>query len=365
MKVLHVFKDYFPPTYGGIEQHINDVVHSLDGIQFSVLTSSRSSELVTDEDDGVRVIRAPEYLRPVSTPITPKWSKLLRESGADLFHFHMPNPFGEITFLMSRSSAPFIASYHADIIGRKALLPAFRPFLKRFLDRAQKIIVGSRNLMNTAEPLQGREEKCVVIPYGVDVNRYVTRPVKADEIRNDFGSPIVLFVGRLAYYKGLEVLVESMKNLDAICLIVGSGPKERELRDLITETKLDNRVFMIGDIDESVKPAYLHAADVFVLPSTSRAESFGISMLEAMACGVPAISTELGTGTSWVNKHRSTGLVVEAGDPLALAGAISALLTDDARRARYASAAAERAREYFSKEKMLESLRELYLSVSK
>ncbi|HLF69332.1 MAG TPA: glycosyl transferase family 1, partial [Actinomycetota bacterium] len=69
MRVLHVFKDYYPPTRGGIEQHIHDVTHSLSGYDFAVLTSSRSRRRITELDDGVRVVRAPELFRPVSTPV--------------------------------------------------------------------------------------------------------------------------------------------------------------------------------------------------------------------------------------------------------------------------------------------------------
>lgn len=364
MKVLQVFKDYYPPTYGGIEQHLNDVVHSLEGFQFSVLTSSRSRKMLIDDDDGVRVIRAPEYFRPVSTPITPRWSKLLRRSGADLLHFHMPNPFGEITYLTSRSPAPMVATYHADIIGRRALLPFFRPIQNRFLDRSRRIVVSNPNLLKSAQPLKGREKQCLVIPFGVDPEYYSVRPPEAEQIRQDFGSPIVIFVGRIAYYKGLDVLVEAMRNVDATCLIVGSGPKEDELKQRIAATAgMDRRVVLVGDIDESLKRAYLHAADLYVLPSTSRAETFGISMLEAMACGVPAISTELGTGTSWVNRHRVTGLVIAPGDPNVLSGAIKTMLRDETKRQEMGAAAAYRVRERFTRKKMLDDFADLYHSI--
>lgn len=362
MKVLHVFKDYYPPTFGGIEQHINDVVHSIPEIRFGVLTSSRTRRLIRDDDYGVNVVRAPEYLRPVSTPITPSWSGLLRNSGTDLFHFHVPNPFGELMFLTSRAKAPMVATYHADIIGRKALLPFFKPFQNRFLRRAERIIVSNPRLAETCIPLKGLEQKCVVIPFGLDPRKYSQKPPEADEMRAVHGTPIVLFVGRLAYYKGLEVLIRAMKSVEATCLIVGSGPLQKYLEELAADSGLEEKVHFLGDISEVRKIALLHSADLFVLPSTSRAEAFGISMLEAMACGVPAISTELGTGTSWVNKNRSTGLVVEAGDDRALSGAINVLLGDDRRRRAMGAAAQSRVRENFSRDKMLESLASLYRS---
>jgi rhamnosyl/mannosyltransferase len=87
-------------------------------------------------------------------------------------------------------------------------------------------------------------------------------------------------------------------------------------------------------------------------------------MLEALAQGTPAVSTEVGTGTSWVNLHGETGLVVPPRDPASLASAIAALLSDDARRARLGAAAAARARQHFSKRVMLEQLAALYREVS-
>ncbi len=362
-RVLHVFKDYFPPTHGGIEHHVNDLVHSLNGYRFAVLTSSRSRHKTIDNDDGVRVIRAPELARPVSTAITPSWSKFLKHSGADLLHFHMPNPFGELMLLMSRADSPMIASYHADIVGRKTLLPFFRPFQQMFLKKARAIVVGSPLLRDSAESLTNYREKCVVIPYGVEPGEWVDRPPAADKLREKYPGPLLVFLGRVAYYKGIEILISAMRSVEATCLVVGDGPLRDEMNRRVAELGLSHKVVLVGEIDDGERAAYFHAADGFLLPSTSRAESFGISMLQAMACGTPAISTELGTGTSWVNKNLETGIVVEPNDPAALAGAIEVLLGDDARREAMGYAAAERVRTSFTRFQMLESISSLYASI--
>lgn len=363
MRVLQVFKDYFPPTRGGIEQHINDLVHSLTGYQCAVLTSSRSRRRVVEDDEGVRVIRAQELARPVSTAITPSWSKFLRESGADLMHFHMPNPFGELMFLSSRAEPPMVATYHADIVGRKALLPFFAPFQQRFLKKAQSIIVSSPRLRDSAPSLIEHRDKCVVIPFGVEPGEWAERPAAADELREKYPGSLLMFLGRLAYYKGIEILIRAMRSVEATCLVAGDGPLRDEMKKRIAGLGLGHKIVFVGEIPDRERSAYLHAADVFLLPSTSRAEAFGISMLEAMACGTPAISTELGTGTSWLNKNLETGLVVEPNDPGALAGAIEALLRDDPRRQAMGHAAAERVRTHFTRSQMLESISSLYALV--
>jgi len=360
--ILHAFKDYFPPTKGGVEQHINDIVHSLPDLQFSVLTSSRSKQLVTDKDGDVEVIRAPEYLRPASTPITPYWVKVLKDTKAELLHFHMPNPFGELAFLASKSRGPMIATYHGDIIGRKAAMRFFRPFQRKFLKKAKAIIVSSETMGRNSAALSGFQDKIKVIPFGLDLSYWGPRPAKADALRAQYpGAPLVLFLGRLAYFKGLDVLIDAMGQVDATCLIVGDGPKRDEL---VAQAKSapEGRVVFTNKIPEEDRAAYYHAADVFVLPSTASAESFGISMLEAMACGTPVVCTELGTGTSWLNQDGQTGLVVSPGNPQALALALNTLLADGELRVRMGKAALERVQRVFTKDKMLSSLAELYSS---
>lgn len=362
MRVLHVFKDYYPPTRGGIEQLIHEIVHSMEGIKFGVLTSSRSKTQVAEDDAGVRVVRSGEIARVVSTPITPSWRKVFKESGADLLHFHMPNPFGELQFVTSRSSTPMVASYHADIVGRAALVPFFKPFQHLFLSRARTIIVSNPRMVETSEALKRHRAKCTVIPYGIVPERWASEPTKTAAIRERLGAPLIVFMGRLVYYKGVEVLIEAMKSVEARCLIIGEGPLRHELEAAARTAGASDRINFLGEIDDDQRSAYLHAADLFVLPSTSRAEAFGISMLQAMACGTPAISTELGTGTSWVNVDNRTGIVVPPKDPAALAGAIKAMLRDTLKTKEMGLAAQERVNQEFTLSKMLASIREVYTS---
>ncbi|MEO7803684.1 MAG: glycosyltransferase [Actinomycetota bacterium] len=363
MRVLHVFKDYYPPTRGGIEQHIHDVVHSMPGFDSAVLTSSRSRKLVVEDDGGVRIIRTPELFRPASTPITAAWAKMLRGCSADLMHFHMPNPFGEMAYLASRSKVPMIATHHAPIVGRRALLPFFAPFHRRFLERASALVVGSERLLENSPLLGPVRDKTVVIPYGVDPKEWAVTPTLTETLKERYDGPIVLFLGRLAYYKGIDLLIEAMRDIQATCLIVGDGPLRKDLEDLTERLALSGKVRFVGEIPDEDRGAYYHAADVFVLPSTSEAETFGISMLEAMACGTPAISTEVGTGTSWLNQDDQTGLVVSPREPRALTDAIKTILGDKTRRHEMGHAAQARVQHQFTKAQMLESLASLYRSI--
>ena len=165
------------------------------------------------------------------------------------------------------------------------------------------------------------------MPLGIDVAPFDR--VDAGEIaalRERFPGPLLLFVGRLRYYKGLNYLITAMQDVPATLLVVGDGPMRREWEELARRLGVADRVHFEAGVANADLPAYYHAADLFVLPSCQRSESFGIVLLEAMASRLPAISTELGTGTSWVNQHGETGLVVPPADSAALAAAARTLL---------------------------------------
>lgn len=363
LKVLQVFKDYYPPTRGGVEQHIHEVVHGLEGVEFTVLTSSRKRRGTIEHDGSVHVIRAPEYARPSSTAVTPSWVKYFRQRTWDLVHFHAPNPFGELAFLASRSTRPLVVTYHSDIVGRKKMLPFFLPFQQRFLSRACRVVVSNPRLLETSPSLSAHRSRAVVVPFGVDVESWSQPPAGAAALKKKHPGPLVVFLGRLAYYKGVEVLVEAMASIEATLLVVGGGPKRLELEQMAKELGVAAKVFFVGEIEDQQRAAFYHAADVFVLPATARAETFGIAMLEAMACATPVVSTEVGTGTSWLNESGVTGRVVAPGDSRALAVAIGEILADEPLRAQMGRAALRRVKENFSKQQMLGSLRAVYESV--
>jgi rhamnosyl/mannosyltransferase len=154
-----------------------------------------------------------------------------------------------------------------------------------------------------------------------------------------------------------------MEDVDATAVIVGTGPERSNLEARAASRR--GRVLFTGEVPDQVRKAYLHAADVFVLPSTSKAETFGISALEAMASGTPVITTEVGTGTSWVNEDGLTGKVVRPSDPAALGGAIKEILLDETRAREMGARASERVRTVYSKTTMLTDLESVYASALK
>ena len=164
-------------------------------------------------------------------------------------------------------------------------------------------------------------------------------------------------MARLVYYKGLEHLIEAARRVDAAVVIVGGGPLEESLRELAAGT--DN-VHLTGEVSEEELVRHLAAADCFVLPSTSRAESFGIATLEAQAMGVPAIVTDVGTGTLEAIAPGESGLVVPPADAAALAAAIDEIISSPERASAMASAARERVERLHSSRRQAERILAVY-----
>jgi rhamnosyl/mannosyltransferase len=100
---------------------------------------------------------------------------------------------------------------------------------------------------------------------------------------------------------------------------VGDGEEKPKLLSLVKELHLEERVIFIPPVKDEELPSIYRGADVFVLPSIARSEAFGLVACEAMACGVPVITTEIGTGTSYYNIQGGTGFVVPPCEPKALA----------------------------------------------
>ncbi|MGH7858627.1 MAG: glycosyltransferase [Candidatus Binatia bacterium] len=363
-KVVHVFKNYFPPARGGIEHHIRDVVHGLKHrFDFTVLTTTEGRRRVVEDDDGVKVVRVPVWAWMSSVPIAPAWLWHLRSTDHDLVHFHVPNPTAEALFVLSRARTPCVATYHAEITRLRPLVWPYRPVLRLFLRRADGVIVTSPTMGGSAPALRRLGDRARLIPLGVDPAGWNVRPPRADRLREEAGRPVVLCVGRLVHYKGVEVLVDAMRDVSGVLFVVGQGGRQGELEDRIRMRGLGDRVRLLGEVDRDELVAHYHAADVVVLPSTKRGEGFGTVLLEAMACGKPVISTDLGTGTSWVNVDGVTGFVVPPRDPAALAKATNELLASEQLRTRMGEAGRARVRLHFTKARMLDALAETYGSV--
>ncbi len=367
MKVLQVYKDYFPPVRGGIEGHINLLANGLkeNGVGVEVLVSNTSSRLEKENIDGIPVTKVPQIGRYVSASLNLNFSYWINKLGeqADILHFHFPNPTAEISYLISGLNKKVIITYHSDIIRQARLLKLYSPLLKQFLKKADDIIITSPNYLETSPYLADFKSKCTLVPFGINLSEFdscILNNNEIESIRYQHGASIILFIGRFRYYKGLHVLIESMKSIEGKLLLIGGGPLEADLKKQVDKLNLNNRISFLGELTDSEKINYLHACDVFVLPSIYRSEAFGIVLLEAMACSKPVVCTELGTGTSFVNQQQKTGLVVKPNDPVSLSQSINHILRNPDIKERYGKTGYERVRDYFSRERMVNEVLAVY-----
>jgi rhamnosyl/mannosyltransferase len=366
MHILHVYKDYYP-VLGGMENHLRIVAEGLvrRGHTVTVLVSNTYRKTMVERLNGVSVIKAAEWLRRASTPLSPAMLPLSWRVPADIIHLHHPFPPGDLVYWLRRRRPPLVISYQSDIVRQRRLLQLYRPLLERTLAAADRILAASPQYIQSSDWLRPHAAKCAVVPLSVDAERFAHPDLAGvAAIKARYGAPLLLFVGRFRHYKGLHFLVEALRSIpEARLLLVGVGPEEGRLRALAERLGLAGRIHWAGEIADEDLPDYYAAADLFVLPAHLRAEAFGIVQLEALAAGLPIVSTELGTGTSYVNSNNETGLVVPPADPAALAGAINELLADPARRAAYAAAGRRRASEHFSEERMLDQIEAVYREV--
>lgn len=365
MRVLQVYRDYFTRMPGGIERHVRDLATGLVGrAEVEVLASSGSSQAHSFLDEGARVHLVREVARPAGVPIW-RGARRVIGRGFDLFHLHSPNPTGELTLTRSRSDRPLVVTHHADVYRAPWATAAYLPLLRRTLQRADRIVVSTlafaqRSKM-VAPILDSDPQRVEVIPFGVDVERFAPGETsRSRSLRAAWGGgPSVLFVGRLRRYKGLLDLIRAVAGSDMTLVVAGDGPGRDEVLRAAGES-LGRRFVWLGAVDDEMLPDVYRAADVFCLPSSSGAETFGMSTIEAHASGSPAVTTAVGTGTSVVNLDGVTGVVVPPADPTSLRDALVQLLGDDAMRRGMGIAARQRVEREFSRDVMLDRVHDLY-----
>jgi len=312
MKVIHIYKTYFPDTQGGIEEAIRQISRytTNHGVENTLLTVSTHDPAVIEFPEA-KVIRCKTSFDVKSTPMSLSFLYNFKKNiaHADILHFHFPWPFGEINFLLCDPSKPSLVTYHSDIVKQKILKKFYNPFLKMFLRKVDLIIATSEQYLDTSLDLKPFRKKCKIIPLTIDSQRFEESDDALNEIKKEYGEDFFLFVGQLRYYKGLDYLLEAMKSVNRKLVVVGKGSEEKRLRTKAKSLDLNNVVFA-GYQDDVYLPSFYKLCKAFVFPSCERSEAFGMSLLEASLFAKPMISTELGTGTSFINKHGETGIVI-------------------------------------------------------
>lgn len=364
MKVLHFYKTYYPDSFGGVEQVIYQIARGAvrRGIDVEVLSLSRHADTAGATYDNHRTHRVGLDFELASTGVSlaafGRFAELARQ--ADIVHYHYPWPFADLLHFATRVAKPSVLTYHSDIIRQKLLLKFYRPLMRRFLGSVSRIVATSPNYFRTSEVLDRYREKTAVIPIGLDKSSYPRCPPELlSQWRSRLGGRFFLFVGMLRYYKGLHILLEAVQGTDFPVVIVGSGPIEAQLKEQAARLGLRNVQFL-GAVPDDDKVALFQLCAAVVFPSHLRSEAFGISLLEGAMYGKAMISSEIGTGTSYINVHSETGLVVPPSNPEAFRAAMRQLWENPEQAREMGKRAEQRYWRLFTAERMAGAYADLY-----
>jgi len=367
MKILQISR-FYPPKIGGVERVVQQIGEGLnDRTDMQVLVCQEKGKGCDEVYEGVKVHRSGSLGVFLSMPLSFSFMRDVRKlsKDADIIHFHMPFPLGDLAYFLSGYKGKLVIWWHMEIVRQKKAMAIYRPMMMKFLERADLIMVATEGHVKGSEVLQQFKDKIVAIPFGLD-DAFLEKSLSSFTKQNAAvtatkPSPVTnfLFIGRLVYYKGCDVLLEAfakMENKEAHLTLVGGGPMKEELETMVKAYGIEDRVHMLGSIPYEDLLQQIADCDVFVLPSSERTEAFGIVQIEAMAYGKPVINTNLPTGVPYVSLHEKTGLTVEPKDVEGLSGAMDRLANDADLRDKFGKAARKRVEDEYKLSSILDRI---------
>ena len=354
MSIIQVYKE-IEPAIGGVARVMEELFQGRPP-EFDVtsLSTRRFGQSPVPGRPGIRHVQclAPAYIRslPVSPGLPLAMRRLARQ--AQCVVLHHPFPLGDLGRLTGLpETTALVVHWHSEIVRQRLLGRALQPLIQGTLRRADRIIVSSRELQQHSPSLASWAHKCEVVPFGVDAAQWVpdaTEQARADHIRRSH-PPFVAFLGRLVYYKGLDVLIDAVARTPGVCVaIIGDGPMRKRLARRVRNEGLGERVWLPGALPRAEVRAWFAAARGVVLPSISPSETFGLVQIEAMAAARAVINTDIHPAVARVARHEQEGLTVPAADAGALGQAMRRLCEDLPLAQRLGEAGARRVRERFS-----------------
>lgn len=371
MRILQVSKLY-PPKIGGVERVVQQIAEGLnDKTEMQVLVCQEKGKGCDEVYEGVKVHRSGSLGVFLSMPLSFSFIHDVRKfsKNADIIHFHMPFPLADLAFFLSGYKGKVVIWWHMEIVRQKKAMALYRPMMMKFLERADLIMVATEGHVKGSDVLQQFKDKIVAIPFGLD-DAFLEKSLAAIEkekgVARTSTATNFLFIGRLVYYKGCDVLLEAfakMENKEAHLTLVGGGPMKEELETMAKTYGIESRVHLLGSIPYDDLLQQIAECDVFVLPSSERTEAFGIVQIEAMAYGKPVINTNLPTGVPYVSLHGKTGLTVEPKDVKGLSDAMDRLANDADLRQKFGKSARKRVEDEYKLSSVLDRIYAQYEKV--
>lgn len=384
MKVVHLFKIYWPDNGGGIASAIDMAAYAFNQIEKSSHSKKNKfeQEIVVcrpypkmpakkDTYNGINVYRCESVADIASTPISIQLLKTAKKltKNADIVMYHFPYPMIDLGILFGLFRGKLVVCWHCDFETQKGklLTNLYMPLVKYTLKKADAIIVGAKGTVKGSKALRKYRDKCVVIPYSVsdalvaEGKQYFSH--KKDEKREKIH---VLFLGRFVWYKGIDLLIKAFHALDQEkyeLTLVGGGPLFDDMKILAESLNLKNVLFT-GSVSEKEKKQWIQWSDFLVLPSTSKAESFAIVQIEAMAFGKPVINTWIPSGVPDVSVDGKSGITVEPGNIGQLTDAMKKIGENDELRRKFSANAIKLVEKRYTMTKLTERYQTLFDSLN-
>jgi len=332
LRILHVTRTYFPDSYGGIEEVVRQISLNteFDGVESRIFALSKNPNPSILQREEAKVFRSQFSFSIASCDFSVRGLSDFKELAewADIVHYHFPWPYADLLHFHGRVKKKSIVTYHSDVVRQKRLASLYKPLMRSFLDSVDKIVATSSNYLENSQVLQNHIDKTTIIPIGLSEESYpIASEVDLVSMKEKVGNNFFLFIGSLREYKGLNILLDALQNTDLECVIAGSGSVENQLKAKAQLMNLNN-VHFLGQVNDVEKVALLKLCRVVVSSSNLPSEAFGVSLVEGLMFGKPLITTELGTGTSYVNADKETGLIVPHSNPRALREAMLHLASD-------------------------------------
>lgn len=387
MRIIHLGK-YYPPASGGIEGHTATlargqaargadvtvvVVNHADAVGNDVtFDGTRNTPDTEDRDGAVRVVRVGRTATVAKFDFTPRLLPVLRNllrTKPDIWHLQAPNVTMMAALAVLPAVRPLVITHHSDIVRQKVLKYPFLPIEMLCYTRAAKVLSDSPPYIDGSPTLLRVRDKVETLALGIDRTPFNVPSDRAlsyaATVRANYPGPIWLSVGRLIYYKALDVAFEALRSVPGTLVVVGTGPMEPAWRQKAQALGVADRVVWHGRTSEDDLVGLLHAATALWFPSNARSEGFGLVQVEAMAAGCPVINANIPhSGVPWVGRHDVAGLTVPIDDPAAFAAAAKRLLSEPGLRDRLAAGAVREAAERFDESVMVDRSLEIYRAVA-
>jgi N-acetyl-alpha-D-glucosaminyl L-malate synthase BshA len=316
----------------------------------------------------VEISTYPLFDFPLYTPaLASKIVEVAKFERLDILHAHYAIPHAISAYLAKQilgSAGPkIVTTLHGTDITLVGLEPSYLPVMKFSIEQSDGVTAVSRFLKEKTLTNYHINKDIQVIPNFVDTEKY--RRVDAGKIRKEIaprGERILIHVSNFRAVKRVPDVVRIFelirRKVPAKLLLVGDGPDRSACEGQVRELDLAHDVLFLGKQNELVP--LLSASDLFLIPSQS--ESFGLSALEAMSCGLPVIASSVG-GLPELILHGETGYIAEIGDIERMAKYAIDLLTNDTKYNAFSEAARKRAVDEFRAEKIIDQYEQYYKQV--